>query len=586
MRPVVYLIVLSLAGLNVAAAQLPILNPPPQDDCGSGVDAGESYEDAVSITPGTCEARMTRQDGVDVFRFRAEAGQFVQIDLRPDPNHYAIEACFEDPSGTRCDPRLRTYAPDSRWFIAATTGDWLVHFRPEFNPDGPSTYDYAFDLTVAGETAADPQNDCGTGGGAGNAYTHANLLQVPVDCEGAIRGADAWDWYVVPVTVDQHLTVTLDVPADVDLELCIFSPWGEKTCSLGPQGEDERIERTSHVSGGWWVQVYRYAGDGMYGLGVRVDGPPGNELPDKPDLRCPISASPGEAIECRVTLQDDSAGVALHYSWDGVWGRVPSTGFVAPGTEVALTFIMPAGATVLKGFVEDSGGKLSAMDAVTIYVRPPKPAHEDCGLGGDAGDTAATATPLPGPRWRCAGQLFRSFADPVDAYAIDVEAGQPVRIEVRNFSSTPSRLLGPAGEEIEFYFLHEWTPEKAGRWTLVLGITVHNVSYELSVTTRETVTTHRQLAYAPGPIRPGDAHPALADLDGFLMDLPPGQEGNGSLEVRDMSARVRFHDAEGAQLGGEGSADHRPTQVPAGAVRARVTIPGGLNRDYDVVVRH
>ena len=167
-----------------------------------------------------------------------------------------------------------------------------------------------------------------------------------------------------------------------------------------------------------------------------------NRAPLAGTLACaPNPLLAGEATTCALDVHDDSLGVATTVAWgDGASTRVPASGFAAPGRVVLSHVYASAGNRTVSFSVADTGG-LATTRTAGVAVQP----LDDCGTGGDAGNTFATASWLPMPSTGCTGILRAS--DAYDFYAVHLGAGQTLDVSMtpNGASDYDLCLLDPSG---------------------------------------------------------------------------------------------------------------------------------------------
>lgn len=95
---------------------LDVVDLPPQDDAGSGRDAGRTRAKAAPIATGAWNAQMTRFDDRDVFAFQAQAGSVVEVRMETSeiywgfyvlgPNDYEVSYDYVDSNTRRYHPTI------------------------------------------------------------------------------------------------------------------------------------------------------------------------------------------------------------------------------------------------------------------------------------------------------------------------------------------------------------------------------------------------------------------------------------------------------------------------------------------------
>lgn len=555
-----------------------VLDPePPQDDCDSGGDASddEAQPTRLAGVP-DCVGIMTQRDWSDAFVFHAEAGQWVEVSLTPDSTYPYMSACVQGPQGAGgC---FQVNYPDIREaFEMPVAGD--VRVSVSWGGGRDMQFDYRFRAWRSGETPDAPQDDCGLGRGASNWYATADHLATPAACAGTLAGEDAWDWYSFDALLGQDIEVWLDVGRWVDHEVCLYDPWGALAgCGTLPAGHDDHVNVSAHLRGSWLVVVYRYSGDGAYGLHVNVTGEPANEAPGA-SLSCPWLVEVGTPVTCTGSGRDfESSRLQYEVRWDG--GAWEPLGEFDAGETVTVSrvFDTPDEGVYAALRVTDEGG-LAAVAVSWSYIHPAAGPQDDCGAGVDAGSTRETAVTL-GASAICRGSLRASdFSDPVDVYAVDIPAGGGLL----RASDVSGELDGvcirdAAGEDRECGWTVAELAVTEGRWYVVVDASYTDLNYTLGITTRSFEETGDALVPTVSgsvPMALSDL-PVPVDLDGFEVELPVVATGAEAIRVTGGTGwyHVRFYDTDGAFLGsGGGYADTawgESVRFPPGATRALV----------------
>lgn len=590
MRPAVLLSILLV--LPTVAAQVPypalpnpsdVLDPPPpQEDCDVDGDAPSYETGAFRISaPVDCAGVMTQRDYQDTYVFFVHAGQWVDVRFDPDPQYPNMWGSVRGPLG---EGGWIDVPSHGHWvsFLATTSGDVIVQVSWDSSRD--MDFDYRIRAYASGETPDDPQNDCGTGAGASNAYSAATPVAVPLSCTGTLRGADAWDWYSFPVRLGQDIDVRLDV-GWADHEVCLYGPngGGAVACSTRPWAQDETISWTNASErGDWRVVVFRYDGDGDYGLSVDVHGEPDNEAPWA-FSSCPDFVDANETFTCTIRAEDfDSAGVRFTVRWSG--GDVehyPPEGYHPVGEPLAIThqYALPGGYEWISVRATDEEGATSWSTGGSILVRGHDPVQDDCGTGVEAGDTFANATLILAPRVLCVGQFHvDEWADLQDWYAVDVQPNDTLRIRLEDVSYGVACLYTPEGEQDRC--IDAWDEELAvpinatGTWRVRVSTWWDDDTYGLSVSTRETTAVTAPLLPSLSPAPSLTRATGLDGLDGDVLDLPASTTGErGMRVVTNGGYRAQFLDEAGEvvlEATGYGYDDDPWTPIPIEATRVLV----------------
>lgn len=592
MRVTVLALVLLLAAPGGSALGWPLdaifpPEPEPQDDCGRGGDAGPDEATALALQPPeSCSGTFPRGDAEDAYRFEADAGQWVEFVIDDDPDDYGLGACPFGPGRGERGCYHVDYQNIQDTFVASASA--VYGYRLDVDSTARSDpYEYNVSVRVVGETDEDPQDDCGTGAGAANDYPVATPLPASVDCVGALRGPDSWDIYAFHARVGQEIDASLDVADGIDHELCFWPPWGGWQCSTLPAGQDEELHVVDVAStGSWYLVVYRYEGDGTYGLRLDVHGEPGNEPPRMRQQICPLSVEVNTTFECSFRADDDSEGVSYEVFWgDGTRTVEPPEGYAPPGVlRSASHAFHELGSQHVYVRVTDSDGARAWGWGSYVRVRGPEQPQDDCATGADAGEERSTAARLAAPLLRCEGILVADdLSDFEDWYEVDVPENGTLRAHLDASSATTVCLIAPDGTEAA---CGEWevavAVPQAGTWALRVSTRQwENQSYQLSVAVREHRSTP---AVALGTPLAGDTDmplPGMDGLDGAWVDLPARASGNEGFRVLADGNYFAawFYDADGEPTGRvseysdyESESGQPWHAVPEGSTRAYVQV--------------
>jgi pimeloyl-ACP methyl ester carboxylesterase len=328
----------------------------------------------------------------------------------------------------------------------AASGRWYVRVRNWAGTRDPFTIQ------------ALVQNDCGTGGDAGNAFSTATAITTPKSsCAGSLATPiDGQDWYQFPVTSGQQVNASMVPSGGADFDLCVYGPSGNASgCSSNGVGVAESVSLTAAVSGNWRVQVYRQgaAPPGTYALSAAVVTPQNdcgtgsdaaNSFSSAPTLTLPASGCSGQLFSGNEIDGDD------YYRFAIVAGdQIDASMTPNASANYDLCLYNPSGAVVAgcttggTGVTEAIGHTATATGDYRLRVRltsgtgsytmsVSKTSPNDCGTGGDAGNAHASASPITLPVTNCSGKLTTSV-DADDYFKFAVTSGQTV-----NASMTPN----------------------------------------------------------------------------------------------------------------------------------------------------
>ena len=163
---------------------------------------------------------------------------------------------------------------------------------------------------------------------------------------------------------------------------------------------------------------------GVYGAGPSTPQllPAANRAPILGALACaPNVVYVGQVVTCSVMVDDDSIGVFHNLTWgDGTWTRVPAAGHVRPEPLVLSHVYATAGNRTATLRTTDTGGAATTRSAAVAVQ-----AVNDCGTGGDAGNSFVSGSWITAPR-DCTGTF--TAGDVYDYYRINLTAGQTLNV--------------------------------------------------------------------------------------------------------------------------------------------------------------
>jgi hypothetical protein len=232
--PAIAFAALALAGPAQAG------DPLPQNDCGSGADAGNTLQTALAVTtPLQCSASIDYSSGdpTDVFGFTVgEDFRLLSVTITPS-TLVRSEVSLIDPSGTyRFPPKIRTLClatPCSSnygrafGFTMPSAGQWKLLIGGDFDTVGAATFlKGSYTLTVRVGGGGD---DCATGraspgasptplDGPNQGFSISVMDSSEVDCSGSMPFADVdiTDSYAASVHGGEAIAFNVLPPAGRD----------------------------------------------------------------------------------------------------------------------------------------------------------------------------------------------------------------------------------------------------------------------------------------------------------------------------------------------------------------------------------
>lgn len=310
-----------------------------QGDCGTEEDVGDFPWLGHWIADGSrCEGGVSELDA-DVYIFDAYFGDTLHVEASRVGGGTA-RFCLLDPEGAAFICRTLSTISSTLAVSIPGPGQWALTF---FSPTGSvSGYSFAFGLVVGVD------EDCRTGGDAGDAFDTASRIRPPVSrCAPVAAVGDAADWYRFLARPGQPIDVLVDPSRFSAAEVCILAPDGAvRGCASAAAAEAVPLNLTADVEGEWRVRVVLDA-PGRYELSVHVNVHEGeaNDRPVIKLLQC-APVAPGDLkVRCFLIADDEDAELSATFVWgdDAVTVR-----FFGPGLPVFVphTYATPGNYTV------------------------------------------------------------------------------------------------------------------------------------------------------------------------------------------------------------------------------------------------
>ncbi len=125
-----------------------------QNDAGSGGDAGNSFSDALSISPGSFAGTITSTDTEDWYKFEVTQGQRIEVSMTP-PSGVDFDLKLYDSNGNeKASSTLGSGQTDSVTYTADTSGTLYWRFKI-YQYSGTGQYSFSLSLiTVVDEYPA------------------------------------------------------------------------------------------------------------------------------------------------------------------------------------------------------------------------------------------------------------------------------------------------------------------------------------------------------------------------------------------------------------------------------------------------
>lgn len=161
--------------------------------------------------------------------------------------------------------------------------NYYVYFIATLTPDGGSwsnRYDYAttyYNPTMVSIVDSGGDNNDGEDGHGssipdpGSSFQNAYLIE-PGTYTQYLDSIDVYDYYKFMVHEGESITITLIPPQDADFDMALYDPsYRGRTNGIEGEGNVEKIGFIIDTTGYWYLQVFRYTGEGNYTLIFEID---------------------------------------------------------------------------------------------------------------------------------------------------------------------------------------------------------------------------------------------------------------------------------------------------------------------------
>jgi len=435
------LFVVSLAHLKPVSAQ--------QNDWSSGADAGDSFFQALAITPGTGTGHLDDTDTDDYYKVNVSAGQTVSVSMTP-PSGSDFDLALYDTDQYYLDSSILSGSyTDTVEGIAAASGYFYIHVY-WYRGSGS----YSLTVTVVGGTA---QDDMNTSIDAGNSFSAATTI-LPKSGMGYIDYTDTNDYYKVHVNSGQTISVEMTPPPGSDFDLYLYdSSQSQVDYSNYGGSQTDSVEAIATSSGDYYIRVYQYSGSGIYLMTVTVTGGATQN-----DMNTSVDA--GNSISTATTIPAgsgtgyiDSTDTYDYYKVSVTSGQTVRVNMTPPyGSDFDISLYdtnqLQVDSSTLGGSQTDAVDGTAAASgyfyinvyrysgsgiySMTVTVTGGA-TQNDMGTGTDASNSLSAATTIPAGT----GIGYIDSTDTDDYYKVSVNSGQTVSV-----SLTP-----PYGSDFDLY---------------------------------------------------------------------------------------------------------------------------------------
>ena len=289
----------------------------PQDDAGSGKDAGDKPASAIAIALGKSYSGLIGDhDAYDLYTFEAKGGDILNVTFTPagdaegmsvavmDPDQYEMWAEYGvGPSSAKTFSHVLDASAGGTYYVAVIDGEGA----------------YTLDLSAAS------QNDAGSGKDAGDKPATAVAIEPNASYSGQIGGSDAEDLFKFEVAEGEIIALTF-APAD-DAEPISVSLWDPDLSELWSEyGVGPGVEKTytyvvgTDLGGTYYVWVGDPEDQDRYTFEIEVSGQDdagsGGDAGDTPGTA--VDVEPDVEYSGLVGNQDTDD----YYRWEPEVGQV------------------------------------------------------------------------------------------------------------------------------------------------------------------------------------------------------------------------------------------------------------------------
>lgn len=496
-----------------------------ENDCNSGGDAPENEPGATLNLPvfdcsGFLDDDPLHPDPLDGYRFNVAAGRSYRITLASESAHAitfvvpGVRAASHAPDSLDpesvmcCSWGASKGRPEVFSFVAGPSATWGMWI------DGvPGTSYY---LTV--RAVADEDGDGCHGGTVhiGDSRHDPIILPPGKTCRARI-GEDDVDWWSVPSRVAEHVTITYSSLTQQSDRFCLYDPAGERVGCRPESLVDTRntLEAEGRVDGSFLIRVDSLLDPHhVYAIVANVmpsDCSSGRDAgataATAVTLALPLAGCHGriegedggdwyrfEAPTGNLLRLDLSANATLDYCLykPSSMSTPRSCGGVDPAAPENLTIrVTESGSWGLHVKPRTTSAGASGPYRLALALTP---ILDECGTGGEAGNSFASASEIPLPA-SCSGSLgdtdahdwyrFPAYDRQVVSASVTAPRLQDFRLCLYRPDSTAAvqcSSTGLTGGTARIGF----TADAEGDWRLHVARTSGSGSYGMSLTVRQT----------------------------------------------------------------------------------------------------
>ncbi len=233
------------------------------------LDAGDSFDTAILITPGTYESSLPGPDPTDGsawYKIVIQVGDYLEVTINTAAAGTDFDAYIYNPSGSIVAYAIGVSYPDYCAEDCLSSGEYRIRFRPY---SGSGAYTFTIELTPASEPSPDPPpDDDVTGSSFATAIT---ILEDESTQTGYISTAADNDtmYYRIYLMDDEQVVAHLHADDSTDFDLYLYNPAQSLLdYSAGTIYPEIVTSGSYRQMGYYYIVVISYSGSGEYELEV------------------------------------------------------------------------------------------------------------------------------------------------------------------------------------------------------------------------------------------------------------------------------------------------------------------------------